>query len=87
MKHQYFRYVRHENIADYERLGWLVVAELHPPHGQYSVLMQWLCDCPVPAVWPSNRPRKAVGAFSRAAGHRMADRRQIEPVDAQRDLL
>jgi hypothetical protein len=63
MKHQYFRYVRHENIADYEGLGWLVVAELHPPHGQYSVLMQWLCDCPVPATWPSNRPRKAAGAL------------------------
>jgi hypothetical protein len=47
-----FRYVLHERIADYERLGWLVVAELHPPHGHFSVLMQWLCDCrPTEPLW------------------------------------
>lgn len=39
-----FRYVRHQDIADHERAGWMVVADLGPVHGFYSVLM-WRCEC------------------------------------------
>jgi hypothetical protein len=40
-----FRYVLIERIADYQRLGWTVAADLGPVHGQWSVLMEWLCAC------------------------------------------
>jgi hypothetical protein len=40
-----FRYVLHERVADYERLGWLVVAELGPVHGEWSVLAEYICSC------------------------------------------
>lgn len=39
------RYVRYPDIDSYHRLGWMVVADLGPTHGQWSVLM-WRCDCP-----------------------------------------
>lgn len=40
-----YRYVIHERVLDYLRLGWAVAADLGPTHGQWSVLMIWLCDC------------------------------------------
>lgn len=42
-----FRYVVHSRIADYLRLGWLIVADLGHPHNQWSVLAEWVCDCPL----------------------------------------
>ena len=42
-----------DDIDDYLALGWLVVAELGPVHGQYSALAVWLCQCQ-PAVLPSH---------------------------------
>lgn len=47
------RYVVHARIADYLALGWMVVADLGPMHGAYSVLMAWPCDCaaPEPQSW------------------------------------
>jgi hypothetical protein len=40
-----FRFVTWDRLADYERLGWLPVADLGHYHGQWSVLCEWLCDC------------------------------------------
>ena len=41
-----FRYVTYDRIPDYLALGWLVVADLGHPHSQWSVLCEWLCECP-----------------------------------------
>lgn len=38
---QFFRYVRHEDVAAYERTGWAFAADLGLPHALYSVLMRW----------------------------------------------
>jgi hypothetical protein len=43
-----FRFVVHYRVLDYARLGWIIedtVEDCH--HGEYSILMEWLCDCPV----------------------------------------
>ena len=48
------RYVRHELVLDHARLGWIIgddLADVH--HGQYGVLMLWLCDCE-PATFKSS---------------------------------
>jgi hypothetical protein len=37
-----FRYVPHHRIDDFHRTGWMVVADLGPTHGRWSVLM-WIC--------------------------------------------
>jgi hypothetical protein len=37
----YFRFVRHEDVARFEREGWAVVSTDLGPHRFYSVLMQW----------------------------------------------
>jgi hypothetical protein len=37
----WFRYVRHAEVAAYERQGWIAVADLGPVHGRWSVLMLW----------------------------------------------
>lgn len=41
-----FRYVRHADIPAYHREGWMVVDDLGPTHGVWSVLM-WHCECEV----------------------------------------
>jgi hypothetical protein len=35
------RYVTHERVGDYLKLGWLPLA----PLGEWSILMGWLCQC------------------------------------------
>lgn len=40
-----FRYVMWELVEDYLCLGWMVMADLGPIHGQYSTLMEWRCAC------------------------------------------
>jgi hypothetical protein len=35
------RYVTHERVEDYLRLGWLALA----PLGGWSILMGWPCQC------------------------------------------
>jgi hypothetical protein len=35
------RYVIHERVEDYLRLGWMVLA----PLGEWSILMGWPCQC------------------------------------------
>jgi hypothetical protein len=45
-----FRFVVHHRILDYARLGGVIedtMEDCH--HGEYSILMEWLCDCPVVA--------------------------------------
>lgn len=39
-----FRYVRHQDADAFMRRGWLIVRNLGPTHGQWSVLM-WHCEC------------------------------------------
>lgn len=41
-----FRFVVHERVLDYLMCGWHIAQpDLGPPHGGWSVLMQWLCPC------------------------------------------
>ena len=35
------RYVIHERVGDYLRLGWVALA----PLGEWSILMGWPCQC------------------------------------------
>jgi hypothetical protein len=43
---QWTRYVPHERAEDYCRLGWCIAdAFEQTPHGAYSVLCAWLCQC------------------------------------------
>ena len=37
----WFRFVPHDEMAAYERQGWIAVADLGPVHGRWSVLMLW----------------------------------------------
>ena len=40
-----FRYVIHQSIPAYLKLGWMVVADLGPIHGEWSMLLEWKCQC------------------------------------------
>lgn len=41
-----FRYILHARVLDHARLGWMIADTLDgTPHGQYAVLMVWLCGC------------------------------------------
>jgi hypothetical protein len=42
-----YRYVTHNLVPDYLRLGWMAAADLGPIHGQWSILMFWSCGCAV----------------------------------------
>lgn len=37
-----YKYVRYKDYDTYIRAGWLPIADLGLPHGEYSLLM-WLC--------------------------------------------
>jgi hypothetical protein len=39
------RYVNHDRVEDYLRLGWMHVADLLLPHSIWAVLMGWPCQC------------------------------------------
>ena len=39
---RWFRYVTHDKIIEFERKGWIIVSALGPPHGSYSVLMEYV---------------------------------------------
>jgi hypothetical protein len=42
------RFVRFGRAVDYLRLGWMVTTSLADCyHGDYAVLMEWPCQCPV----------------------------------------
>ena len=40
----WFRYVRHNDVKKFLQMGWMVVDDLEPTHGMWSMLM-WRCDC------------------------------------------
>ena len=43
-----FRYVRFVDVGRLERRGWFWDFKDPPmpgPHGHWSVVMEWLCDC------------------------------------------
>jgi hypothetical protein len=42
-----YRYVPHDLVLDYFRLGWMWIADLGPIHGHYSCLMGWPCQCEI----------------------------------------
>jgi len=42
-----FHLVLHRHVADFLACGWVVRADLGDYHGQFAVMMQWLCDCPI----------------------------------------
>lgn len=47
MTNRLFRYVPHHRTLDYARLGWTIADTLEgTPHGQWAILMTWLCECP-----------------------------------------
>jgi hypothetical protein len=37
----WFAYVRHEDVAARREEGWVLVGDLGPVHGAWSVLMRW----------------------------------------------
>ncbi|WP_188311932.1 hypothetical protein [Salinarimonas soli] len=37
----WFAYVRHADVPAREACGWVVVDDLGPVHGHWSVLMRW----------------------------------------------
>lgn len=44
-----YRYVRHSEVEDFIRLGWLPTNALEgTSHGQWSVLCRWICPACVP---------------------------------------
>jgi hypothetical protein len=55
-----FRYVRHKDVDAYLRRGWLVVGDLGPTHGQWSVLC-WGCEC---ALFLALNPADAAATHS-----------------------
>ena len=56
---QYARYVPHWLAQDYARMGWCICGDVldGTPHGAYSVLCAWLCDC---------KPREPARVLARA---------------------
>ena len=40
-----YRFVTHDRVPLYLDLGWCFAADLGH-HGEYSILMRWLCGCP-----------------------------------------
>lgn len=39
------KYVQHWQVGSHLRIGWMVLADLGPTHGEFSVLMGWPCNC------------------------------------------
>ena len=42
-----YRFVKHENVLGYARLGWHIEETDLGHHGRWAILMSWLCECPV----------------------------------------
>jgi hypothetical protein len=43
---QYARYVPHDLVEDYARLGWCITDALEQsPHDAWRFLGAWLCEC------------------------------------------
>ncbi len=64
MTHKWFRFVPHHRVRDYLELGWNVATVDLGHHGEYSVLLQWLCACPlIEPRNPHNERYRAVLPF------------------------
>jgi hypothetical protein len=50
LKSQY-RYCPWDSLEAALCLGWMPSTALHAPHGEYSLLVEWPCDCP--PRWPA----------------------------------
>jgi hypothetical protein len=49
MSERLFCYARHGELTDFLMLGWSPTASLGGcHHGDFSVLVVWLCACPAP---------------------------------------
>jgi hypothetical protein len=47
----YHRWVRIPEVENHLRMGWFPLRSLEGTrHGDWSVHMKWLCDCPVPGA-------------------------------------
>lgn len=44
------KFIRHTEAEDYCRLGWMIIDWLPGPHGAWSCLGEWCCQCPVPKL-------------------------------------
>jgi hypothetical protein len=42
-----YRYVRHERVLDYLMCGWHILVPDLAHHGEWSVIMAWLCNCKI----------------------------------------
>jgi hypothetical protein len=42
-----YRFVIHERVRDYLDLGWMFAFDLGRPHSDYSVALEWRCNCPM----------------------------------------
>ena len=42
---KYCAQVTYDRVPDWLNLGWLVIADLGPTHGEWSLMMGWLCEC------------------------------------------
>ena len=54
MSTRYLAFVAWRLVPDWLCVGWMVIADLGPTHGEYSALMSWPCGC-VP-VRPAHDP-------------------------------
>ena len=48
MMEKVFKYVSWSDLDDFLRCGWLPIADLGMPHGQWSFLCEWRCRCAMP---------------------------------------
>jgi len=42
-----FRYVPHFRVGDFLKAGWHATGSDLGHHNEYSILMEWLCDCKI----------------------------------------
>jgi hypothetical protein len=73
-----FRYVNHDRVFDYARLGWCL-ADLFGGcyHGEFSVLMVWICKCPL--AEPTSRDGLPISSYTAAAGTEIRARHSFVP--------
>lgn len=45
---KWFAFVPHHRIQDFLDCGWHIANVDLDHHGEYSALLQWLCNCPLP---------------------------------------